>query len=284
MDSKIGKIASMLSTVLGMSISLWIGMNTIVRFVGFSFTGLKFLLACITVLFAMLSAKYNWLKKMSNIAFLVFICASLVVIATPLNEFNFMPIQGSITTNFWKAYFIGPTAASWIFWFISWTPTVARWLAYISKGRTMKEYIAGTMILPTVIAIVWMEISWMYQDVIMNFNIKDNISSLVPCVILFIISGMLFMIGTLDSDCKVFTEDLEELTKGKINRNKTIPYYGLFVLFFFCLFISGTIKNPFAFNEYYSLIFMPLVIWNVVLSIKIIFYNFKTQSNNVIIK
>ncbi len=269
MDSKIGKIAAMLSTVLGMSISLWTGMNTVTRFIGLSFPGLKFLLAAITVLVAMTSAKYNLLKGMSRLAFLMFFIAFLAVLSTPLTDFHFMPITGSITQNFWREYFYGPTAASWIFWFLSWTPTVSRWLAHISKGRTMKEYIAGTMILPTVLAFVWMAVSWMYQDVIMSFNLAKNISSFIPCVI-FILSGLLFMTGTLDSDCKVFTEDLEFLTGGKIHHITSIPYYGLFVLFVFSLFISGIIRKPFAFNEYSSLIFMPLMFLSIRECVKII--------------
>ena len=262
MDSKIGKLAAMLSTVLGMSISLWTGMNTVTRFIGLSFPGLKFLLASITVLVAMYSARNNLLKGMSRLAFLVFAVAFLAVLSTPFTDFEFSPITGSITANFWREYFEGATAASWIFWFLSWTPTVSRWLAHISKGRTMKEYIAGTMILPTVLAVVWMAVSWMYQDVIMGFNLKENIASFIPCVI-FIISGILFMTGTLDSDCKVFTEDLAFLTGGKLNPRATIPWYGLFVLLFFSLFISGIIRKPFAFNEYSSLIFMPLMILSI---------------------
>lgn len=269
MDSKVGKIAAMLSTVLGMSISLWTGMNTVARFIGVNFPGLKFLLAALTVGIAMFSAKKNLLKGMSKLAFLVFVFAFLAVISTPFGDFTFTPISGSITGNFWKEYFSGATAASWIFWFLSWTPTVSRWLAHISKGRTMKEYIAGTMILPTVLAFIWMAVSWCYQDVIMNFNLAANIRSLIPCVI-FICSGILFMTGTLDSDCKVFTEDLEDLTNGKLKRNATVPYYGLFVLFFFSLFISGIITKPFAFNEYSSLIFMPIMIWAIVESVKLV--------------
>ena len=269
MDSKIGKLAAMLSTVLGMSISLWTGMNTVTRFIGLTFPGLKFMLAAITVAIAMISAKYNLLKGMSKLAFLVFFVAFLAVLSTPLTDFAFMPITGSITKNFWQEYFHGATAASWIFWFLSWTPTVSRWLAHISKGRTMKEYIAGTMILPTVLAFVWMAVSWMYQDVIMSFNLAQNISSFIPCVI-FILSGILFMTGTLDSDCKVFTEDLEFLTHGKINRKSSIPYYGLFVLFVFSLFISGIIRKPFAFNEYSSLIFLPLMFMSIWECIKIV--------------
>lgn len=267
MDSKIGKIAAMLSTVLGMSISLWTGMNTVARFIGLTFPGLKFMLAAITVMVAMISAKYNLLKGMSKLAFLVFLFAFLAVVSTPLEEFTFSPITGGITEAFWKEYFQGATSASWIFWFLSWTPTVSRWLAHISKGRTMKEYITGTMILPTVLAFIWMAVSWMYQDVIMSFNLAENIASFIPCVI-FIISGILFMTGTLDSDCKVFTEDLEFLSSGRLGRKSLIPYYGLFVLFVFSLFISGIIREPFAFNEYSSLIFMPLMVYSIVDCVK----------------
>lgn len=262
-DSKIGKLAAMLSTILGMSISLWTGMNTVTRFIGLDFPGLKFLLAAITVMIAMYSSKNNMLKGMSRLAFLVFFVAFLAVLSTPFTDFKFTPITGNVTVKFWEKYFFGATAASWIFWFLSWTPTVSRWLAHISKGRTMREYIAGTMILPTVLAVVWMCVSWMYQDVIMNFNLSANIRSFIPCVI-FIVSGILFMTGTLDSDCKVFTEDLEFISKGKLDRKNTIPYYGLFVLFFFSLFISGIIPKPFAFNEYSSLIFVPLMGWSIV--------------------
>ena len=269
MDSKVGKLAAMLSTVLGMSISLWTGMNTVARFIGVNFPGLKFMLAAITVLISTISAKKNLLKGMSKLAFLVFIFAFMAVISTPLTDFVFYPVTGGITANFWKEYFVGATSASWIFWFLSWTPTVARWLAHISKGRTMREYVLGTMILPTGLAFIWMTVSWMYQDVIMSFNLASNVSSFIPCVI-FIISGMLFMTGTLDSDCKVFTEDLEDLTNGKLKRQSTIVYYGLFVLFVFSLFISGIIKEPFAFNEYSSLIFMPLMIASVVECFKLI--------------
>ncbi len=269
MDSKIGKLAAMLSTVLGMSISLWTGMNTVARFIGLSFPGLKFMLAAVTVMVAMISARNNLLKGMSRLAFLVFFFAFLAVLSTPLSDFRFSSITGGITAAFWREYFSGATAASWILWFLSWTPTVSRWLAHISKGRTMKEYIAGTMILPTVLALVWMAVSWMYQDVIMSFNLAQNISSFIPCVI-FIISGILFMTGTLDSDCKVFTEDLEFLTRGRLNHKATVPYYGLFVLFVFSLFISGIIREPFAFNEYSSLIFMPLMLMSMVDCLKLL--------------
>ena len=269
MDSKIGKFAAMLSTVLGMSISLWTGTNTIVKFIGADLPGLKFTLAMVMVGVALLSAKFGWLKKISKIAFLVFILAMLAVIATPLTDINTYPVTGNVTGNFWKEYFVGDTSASWIFWYLSWAPTVSRWLAHISKGRTMKEYVAGTIALPTLLAAIWIYVSWTYQEVITNFNIIKNVATLIPSII-FVVSGMLLMSGTLDSDCKVFTEDLNHITKGKLKSNTTIPYYGLFVIFIFCLFISGIIVKPFAFNEYSSTVFLPLLIWSAYESVKFI--------------
>ena len=260
MDSKIGKIAAILSTIFGMSISLWTGMNTVVNFLGFSIPGIEFMFAGFVVLIASLSAKFNWLEKISKLSFLIFVCAFLILISIPHSEFQFVPISGSITGLFFEEYFIGPVSASWIFWFISWTPTVARWLAQISVGRTMKEYIAGTMFLPTILALVWMGVSWMYQDVILNFNLKQNVTFIFPCLI-FIASGLFFMIGTLDSDCKVFSEDLSRLSRNKIKKENIPVFYVIFILFFYCLFSSGIIKDPFAFNEYSSLIFVPLVLW-----------------------
>ena len=88
--------------------------------------------------------------------------------------------------------------------------------------------------------------------------------------VISLISGILFMTGTLDSDCKVFTEDLEYLTGGRIHHKASIPYYGLFVLFVFSLFISGIIRQPFAFNEYSSMIFLPLMVLSVIECVKII--------------
>ena len=86
MDSKIGKLAAMLSTVLGMSISLWTGMNTVARFIGLSFPGLKFLLASITVMIAIISARNNLLKGMSKLAFLVFVFAFLAFVRSSLKQ------------------------------------------------------------------------------------------------------------------------------------------------------------------------------------------------------
>jgi choline/carnitine/betaine transport len=40
-------------------------------------------------------------------------------------------------------------------WWISWSPFVGMFIARISRGRTIGEYIAGTVLIPTAVGIVW---------------------------------------------------------------------------------------------------------------------------------
>ncbi|HET7325810.1 MAG TPA: BCCT family transporter [Nocardioidaceae bacterium] len=53
----------------------------------------------------------------------------------------------------------GDWLASWtIFywaWWISWTPFVGTFIARISRGRTIREFVLGVLLVPTVISMVW---------------------------------------------------------------------------------------------------------------------------------
>ncbi len=41
-------------------------------------------------------------------------------------------------------------------WWISWSPFVGMFIARISKGRTVREFILGVMIIPTLLSFIWM--------------------------------------------------------------------------------------------------------------------------------
>lgn len=43
-------------------------------------------------------------------------------------------------------------------WFIAWTPFVGMFIAQISKGRTIREFIFGVVLIPTVFTIVWLSV------------------------------------------------------------------------------------------------------------------------------
>lgn len=43
-------------------------------------------------------------------------------------------------------------------WFIAWTPFVGMFIAAISKGRTIREFIFGVVIVPTIFTIIWLSV------------------------------------------------------------------------------------------------------------------------------
>ena len=43
-------------------------------------------------------------------------------------------------------------------WFIAWTPFVGMFIARISSGRTIREFIIGTVVAPTVFTILWLSV------------------------------------------------------------------------------------------------------------------------------
>lgn len=55
------------------------------------------------------------------------------------------------TTNWQGAW----TVFYWAWW-ISWSPFVGMFIARISKGRTVKEFILGVMLVPTLLSFLWM--------------------------------------------------------------------------------------------------------------------------------
>ncbi|MBD0862191.1 BCCT family transporter [Gordonia sp. zg691] len=43
-------------------------------------------------------------------------------------------------------------------WWVSWTPFVGLFLAKISRGRTIREFVVGVMVVPTTVSLVWFSI------------------------------------------------------------------------------------------------------------------------------
>ena len=52
-------------------------------------------------------------------------------------------------------WFHGWTVFYWAWW-ISWSPFVGMFIARVSKGRTVREFITAVLLIPTVITIIWM--------------------------------------------------------------------------------------------------------------------------------
>ena len=55
------------------------------------------------------------------------------------------------------AWFHGWTVFYWAWW-ISWSPFVGMFIARVSKGRTIREFIIAVLVVPTLVTILWMSV------------------------------------------------------------------------------------------------------------------------------
>lgn len=67
---------------------------------------------------------------------------------------NIVPLSNWIGREDDKFYH-GWTVFYWAWW-ISWSPFVGMFIARISKGRTVREFITAVLLVPTVVTVVWM--------------------------------------------------------------------------------------------------------------------------------
>lgn len=70
-------------------------------------------------------------------------------------------VQNFPTFSFWtQTYEEGEFMSTWtVFywaWWISWSPYVGMFIARISRGRTIKQFVLGVLIVPTMITFLWM--------------------------------------------------------------------------------------------------------------------------------
>lgn len=145
-------------------------------------------------------------------------------------------------------------------WWLSWAPFVGIFIARISKGRTIKEFVLGVMIVPTILSILWFSV---FSGV--SFNVADHFTSeqlaqmvTSPQTALFIIFGeykygiilsiiaiiLLITFFVTSSDSATFV--LAMLTSnGELNpSNKKKIFWGiLMAIVAFALILSGGIST-----------------------------------------
>lgn len=66
------------------------------------------------------------------------------------NTFNLFAYQKTDWIGGWTIFYWG--------WWLAWAPFVGLFIARISRGRTIREFILGVMLVPTVFTLVWMTI------------------------------------------------------------------------------------------------------------------------------
>ncbi len=113
-----------------------------------------------------LSAGVKRLSQMNIVIGAIFLFFMLIVGPTIFIMGSFVQNLGAYLQNFFELSFWTETyhqsdwQKSWtVFywaWWISWSPFVGMFIARISRGRTIKEFILGVLIVPSLITFLWL--------------------------------------------------------------------------------------------------------------------------------
>lgn len=169
-------IFAVLATIFGLATSLGLGAQQAASGLEFLFNiksdlNVQFAIIVGVTLIAILSVIRGidgGVKVLSNINMLLALALLLFVIfAGPTVEIlslilttsgnylaNIIPLSNWIGRED-ETWFHGWTVFYWAWW-ISWSPFVGMFIARISRGRTVREFIIGVLLVPTVITIIWM--------------------------------------------------------------------------------------------------------------------------------
>ena len=78
-------------------------------------------------------------------------------------------------------------------WWISWSPFVGLFIARVSRGRTIREFIFGTMLAPTMAAFIWFSVfggSALYMEIWQNVPIAEAVKADVSTALFAMFDAM----------------------------------------------------------------------------------------------
>ena len=172
-------VLAVFATVAGVVTSLGLGVLQINSGLNYLF-GVPSTLMIQIIIIAIISVIYIWsavsgidkgIKLISdaNLYIALALMAVSVIVGPKIEIINtFVNGMGGYLGNFLKDSFgISPYGDnSWVFawrifywsWWIAWAPFVGVFIARISKGRTVREFIAGVVLAPTIGSLVWFAI------------------------------------------------------------------------------------------------------------------------------
>ncbi len=169
-------ILAVLATIFGLATSLGLGAQQAAGGLNYLFgieNNLSTQIAVIVVVtcVALLSVARGLdggVKLLSNINMIIAagLVALVIVLGPTLEIFSSMgTILGSYVGNIvplsnWigredDTWFHGWTVFYWAWW-VSWSPFVGMFIARVSRGRTLREFMTAVLLVPTLVTVVWM--------------------------------------------------------------------------------------------------------------------------------
>ncbi|VWX61658.1 Glycine betaine transporter OpuD [Burkholderiales bacterium 8X] len=86
-----------------------------------------------------------------------------------LSEFVRMSLR---MTPFRESNWVGSWTIFYWAWWVSWSPFVGLFIARVSRGRTVREFILGTVIAPTIAAFIWFSV---FGGTALNLEIMQHV-------------------------------------------------------------------------------------------------------------
>lgn len=168
-------ILAVVATIFGLAPSLGLGAQQVTS--GFNFLfgteggiGTQLvIIAFVTVLatYSVMRGIEGGVKVLSNLNIICAAALLLFVIAVSLDTFptylwettvgyaqSFLPLSNPYGRED-ETWMHGWTVFYWAWW-ISWSPFVGMFIARVSKGRTIREFITAVIFVPTLVTLVWM--------------------------------------------------------------------------------------------------------------------------------
>ncbi|MCL1042991.1 BCCT family transporter [Shewanella marisflavi] len=170
-------ILAVLATLFGLATSLGLGAQQAASGIHHVFgldagIGLQIIVIVAVTLLAVVSVVRGidgGVKVISNVnmivAFVLLIMVAMIGYAVSLGTIpttlmayveNIIPLSNPHGRTD-EAWFQGWTVFYWAWW-ISWSPFVGMFIARVSKGRTVREFITAVLLVPTFVTLIWMSV------------------------------------------------------------------------------------------------------------------------------
>ncbi|MCL3780546.1 BCCT family transporter [Prolixibacteraceae bacterium JC049] len=204
-------ILSVIATLFGLATSLGFGVQQVNAGLNYLFGveyGISWQIGLIGVitLFATLSlilgldkgirrlSVVNMRLAMLLLLFVLLIGPTVFLLKTFVQNVGFL-LGNFVELSFWNEAFVGAKDTthwqnSWtIFywgWWIAWSPFVGLFIARVSKGRTIKEFVLGVLLVPTLLTFFWISVfggSAIYQELLGNTQVSEAVSSNIATAI-----------------------------------------------------------------------------------------------------
>ena len=172
-------VLSILATLMGLATSLGLGVKQVNAGLNFLFgfqvstTSQVILIAVITAFatLSVISGLDGGVKRLSQwnmglagalMVFLLIAGPTVYILKGFTQNFGYyltkLPEISLWTETFRETNWQGSWTVFYWAWWISWSPFVGMFIARISKGRTVREFILGVMLIPTLLSFVWMSV------------------------------------------------------------------------------------------------------------------------------